>query len=160
MSDTNSEMTPPLPKKLLKGILKSSSAGSLKVNSPLLVKKTFDEKKEDCVENTTNSINNSIGIKNKTIQKEESPEKLKRNNTKEDRGKYGKKIPKELLKQAISMPNTPIQTSMNNPFDETPPPSDSRTMKLKKAKEQFLASGSNAMRDTTRQRNIDLVGNR
>lgn len=204
----SSEMTPPMPKKLLRGILKSSSAGSLKTTSPICPRKDFtkqgnriqavsaaedqsrtqDNDESGTIPTTVNETitNESKSNDNEMRQREErilnmTPNNDKNrddiNNINDERQReeqayldhrkemyYKRKIDTELLKRAMSTPCAPMQlmevekVSINR--------SGSRAMRLKKARDQFLASDTQEgeenpiRRDRSTSSNVDLLENR
>lgn len=204
----SSEMTPPMQKKLLRGILKSSSAGSLKNTSPICLRKDFikpTNKTQDVTAteeqsriqdydargtipttvnkahtNESKSNENEIrkreeGILNKTLNNDKN--RVNINNVNDERQReeqanldhkkelyYKRKIDTELLKRAMSTPCAPMllmdveKVSINR--------SGSRAMRLKKARDQFLATDTKEgeenpiRRDRSTSSNVDLLENR
>lgn len=171
-----SEMTPPLPKKMLRGILKSSSAGSLKTTSPLCQRRDYSNLKREeakypvCKDNeveipksivpSNDSNRNANNISDEARELSELIIDDGKNATKF----YGKKIDLDLLKLAKSSTCIPIQQFEQNIDDRLLyEPSCSRAIKLKKAKEKFLASGSkddSIKRSNEARENADFSENR
>lgn len=175
------ETTPPLPKKMLRGILKSSSAGSIKNTTPLSERKDYLIKTKnelnDLVKNQEVEIplcnEKNVDIPQSTVPNNDISNSEAENFSEQLVDKtisnfYGKKIDLDLLKLAKSSTCIPIHQYEERSNYTQLQPSCSRAIRLKKAKEKFLASGiksekglaENLKRNNSANENVDFSDNR